>query len=235
MTPQPRLPHGQVITKKWPVLTYGETPSLDLDTWTFRSFGLVEEAVSWTWKEFLDLPQVQITSDVHCVTRWSRFDNKWEGVAVAEILRRVRVKPEAVAVMVHAEPDYTTNLLLSDLRSENATSPSSTTARTCRPSRGSCRWWCRALLLESAKWATGSSFWNVNAPGFWEITVSSPGRSLEGSSATRHRRPTPAADAGGVGPRAGSLSSLGSAESLLRCHPEQSGDRPSANWDPIST
>ena len=107
-----RLPHGQALTKKWPVLTYGDTPAMDLSTWTFRCFGLVDHPVSWTWAEFNALPQVQVTSDIHCVTRWSRFDNRWEGVAVSEILRRVGVRPEAVAVMVHAEEDYTTNLLL---------------------------------------------------------------------------------------------------------------------------
>jgi DMSO/TMAO reductase YedYZ molybdopterin-dependent catalytic subunit len=102
-----RLPRGQVLTQKWPVLTYGGTPSIDLDRWSFRCFGLVEEPVSWSWKEFLELPRVRVTSDIHCVTRWSRFDNQWEGVAVSEILRRVPVKPEAMAVMVHAEEDYT--------------------------------------------------------------------------------------------------------------------------------
>ena len=72
-----RLPHGQVLTQKWPVLTYGETPRVDLGTWTFRCFGLVEQPVTWSWQEFLSLPRVQLTSDIHCVTRWSRFDNRW--------------------------------------------------------------------------------------------------------------------------------------------------------------
>src|SRR5688500_14509675 len=71
-----RLPRGQVLTEKWPVLTYGETPRVDLERWTFRCLGLVEEPVSWSWKEFLALPRVRITSDIHCVTRWSRFDNR---------------------------------------------------------------------------------------------------------------------------------------------------------------
>ncbi|HVQ47417.1 MAG TPA: molybdopterin-dependent oxidoreductase, partial [Gemmatimonadales bacterium] len=84
---QDRLPRGQVLTRKWPVLTYGETPRLDLANWSFRCFGLVQEPVTWTWKEFLELPRLEVTSDVHCVTRWSRFDNRWEGVAVSEILR----------------------------------------------------------------------------------------------------------------------------------------------------
>src|ERR1700693_736173 len=96
---EPRLPPGQVQTHKWPVLTYGETPRADLQTWTFRCYVLVDEEVSWTWDEFLALPRVEVVSDIHCVTRWSRFDNRWEGVAVSEILRRVTVRQEAVAVM----------------------------------------------------------------------------------------------------------------------------------------
>ncbi len=110
-----RLPPGQVLTEKWPVLTYGATPRVDLRTWTFRCFGLVEEEVSWTLKEFLDLPRVEVTSDIHCVTRWSRFGNRWEGVGVSEILRRLSVRPEAVAVMAHGEQGYTTNISVSDL------------------------------------------------------------------------------------------------------------------------
>jgi DMSO/TMAO reductase YedYZ molybdopterin-dependent catalytic subunit len=111
-----RLPPGQVRTQKWPVLTYGETPRVDVGTWTFRCFGLVEQEVSWTWEEFGHLPRVEVRSDVHCVTRWSRFDNLWEGVAVREILERVRLRPGVVAVRVHADPGYTTNVSLADVR-----------------------------------------------------------------------------------------------------------------------
>src|SRR5262245_2199162 len=114
----PRLPPGQVLTAKWPVLTYGDTPRVDLRSWTFRCFGLVEGDVSWTWDEFERLPQVEVKSDIHCVTSWSRFDNAWKGVAVGEILSRAKVRPEAVAVMVHAEQGYTTNLALDDLRAD---------------------------------------------------------------------------------------------------------------------
>ena len=94
---EPRLPPGQVLTQKWPVLTYEGTPRVDLKEWTFRCFGLVEREVSWTWQEFRDLPRVEVTSDIHCVTRWSRFDNRWEGVAVSEILRRAGVRPDSAS------------------------------------------------------------------------------------------------------------------------------------------
>src|SRR3954468_15727393 len=98
---QDRLPRGQVLTRKWPVLTYGETPRLDLANWTFRCFGLVQEPVTRTWKEFLELPTIEVTSAVHCFARWSPFANRWAGVAVSEILLRVPVCSEANAVMVH--------------------------------------------------------------------------------------------------------------------------------------
>jgi DMSO/TMAO reductase YedYZ molybdopterin-dependent catalytic subunit len=166
-----RLPHGQVLTKKWPVLTYGETPSVDLETWTFRCFGLVEQPVSWTWREFLELPRVEITSDVHCVTRWSRFDNRWEGIAVSEILSRVRVRPEATAVMVLAEPDYTTNLLLTDLLAEDALLAIKHDGRDLPAEHGGpCRLVVpRLYFWKSAKWVNGFEFLDVNVPGFWEM------------------------------------------------------------------
>ena len=110
-----RIPPGQTRTTKWPVLTYGLTPHFDPTRWTFRCFGRVEREVVWTWKEFLTLPRATLTSDVHCVTRWSRLDNRWEGVAIRELMARVTVLPDAKYVMVHADPDYTTNLALADL------------------------------------------------------------------------------------------------------------------------
>jgi DMSO/TMAO reductase YedYZ molybdopterin-dependent catalytic subunit len=165
-----RLPRGQVLTKKWPVLTYGETPPLGLANWSFRCFGLVEQPMSWSWPEFLALPRVEITSDVHCVTRWSRFDNRWEGVAVSEILRRARVSPEAVAVMVHADPDYTTNLLLTDLLSEDALLAFKHDGADLPVEHGGpCRLVVpRLYFWKSAKWVRGLELLEHNPPGFWE-------------------------------------------------------------------
>ncbi|HEY7648418.1 MAG TPA: molybdopterin-dependent oxidoreductase, partial [Methylomirabilota bacterium] len=114
-----RVPPGQTLTAKWPVLTYGLTPRVDLGRWTFRCFGLVEAEVTWTWADFLELPRVSIVSDVHCVTRWSKLDNTWEGVHIREILSRLQLKPQARYVMVHADPDYTTNLALEDLAQDD--------------------------------------------------------------------------------------------------------------------
>lgn len=166
-----RLPRGQALTQKWPVLTYGETPRVDLASWTFRCFGLVEQPVTWTWQEFLALPRVQATSDIHCVTRWSRFDNRWEGVAASEVIRRVGVRPEAVAVMVHADPDYTTNLLLSDLIGDDVLLAYKHDGRDLPPDHGGpCRLVVpRLYFWKSAKWVRGFEFMDSNAPGFWEM------------------------------------------------------------------
>ncbi|HKD19706.1 MAG TPA: sulfite oxidase-like oxidoreductase [Thermoanaerobaculia bacterium] len=166
-----RLPPGQALTQKWPVLTYGATPQVDLATWTFRCYGLVEREVSWTWKEFLALPQVRITSDIHCVTRWSRYDNLWEGVAVREILRRVNVKPEALAVMAHTQEGYTTNILLSELDSEDALLAVKHDGQDLPPEHGGpCRLVVPKLYFwKSAKWIRSFEFLDVDAPGFWEV------------------------------------------------------------------
>lgn len=166
-----RLPPGQVLTQKWPVLTYGETPRTDLQSWTFRCFGLVEEPMSWTWSEFLALPRVKVISDVHCVTRWSRFDNQWEGVAVRTILEQARVQPQAVAVMVHADPDYTTNLALEDLRGEDVLLAIKHDGVDLPVEHGGpCRLVVpRLYFWKSAKWVRGFEVLDLNAPGFWEV------------------------------------------------------------------
>jgi DMSO/TMAO reductase YedYZ molybdopterin-dependent catalytic subunit len=169
--PAGRLPPGQVLTKKWPVLTYGDTPQYDPAKWSFRCFGLVETAVTWTWSDFLQLPRQELTSDVHCVTRWSRFDNRWEGVATAEILRRARPAAGAVAVMVHADPDYSTNLLLDDLLDPDALLAIKHDGADLLPEHGGpCRLVVPKLYFwKSAKWVRGFELLDHNAPGFWEM------------------------------------------------------------------
>ena len=132
---------------------------------------MVEEERSWTWKEFLDLPRVEVTSDIHCVTRWSRFDNRWEGVAVSEILRRANVRPEAVAVMAHGEHGYTTNISLSDLRGDDALLALRHDGKDLEPDHGGpCRLVVPKLYFwKSAKWIRAFEFLDVNPPGFWEV------------------------------------------------------------------
>ena len=106
-----RLPPGQSLTQKFPVLHYGPVPRVNLATWDFRVFGLVEEEKTWNWEEFNKLPRTTVTMDIHCVTRWSKFDTTWEGVSVKTLIEEgfIRPKPEARFVIQHCEHGYTTN------------------------------------------------------------------------------------------------------------------------------
>src|SRR3984885_6650293 len=110
-----RLPPGQSLTLKWPVLHEGTVPRFDPSTWDFRVTGLVERPLRLTWPEFSHLPITAVTADMHCVTRWSRFDVRWEGVAFTEVLQLVSLKAAARFVMVEAEQGYTSNVPLADL------------------------------------------------------------------------------------------------------------------------
>ena len=201
----PRLPPGQVLTQKWPVLTNGATPAVDLETWTFRCFGLVGQELTWTWKEFLELPRVAVTSDIHCVTRWSRFDNLWEGVSVSEILRRMRVRPEAVAVMAHSKYGYTTNIALEDLLNDDVLLAIKHDGRDLPAEHGGpCRLVIPKLYFwKSAKWIRAFELLDVNAPGFWEVNGyhlhADPGK----KSVTLTRRPTPCSGCAPSRPRFG--------------------------------
>jgi DMSO/TMAO reductase YedYZ molybdopterin-dependent catalytic subunit len=109
------LPPGQSLTIKWPVLHAGSVPQFDAARWDFRIDGLVEEPLRLSWQEFRALPQVEVTSDFHCVTRWSRLDNRWKGVLFTEVLQRVKLKTGAEYVLVLAEEGYTANVPLKDL------------------------------------------------------------------------------------------------------------------------
>jgi DMSO/TMAO reductase YedYZ molybdopterin-dependent catalytic subunit len=166
-----RTPPGQVLTTKWPVLTYGRTPRFDPRKWSFRAFGLVEEEKTWSWEELQALPRVEVACDIHCVTRWSRLDNRFEGVSVREIVRRVRPKPEAKYVMVHADPDYTTNLALSDLADDDVVLALRHDGQDLTPDHGGpLRLVVPKLYFwKSAKWVRGFEFLDVNPPGFWEV------------------------------------------------------------------
>ena len=165
-----RTPPGQSLTTKWPVLTYGLTPKFNPKTWTFRCFGLVEEEVSWTWEEFLALPRTEVHCDIHCVTRWSRLDNRFEGVHIRDIMKRVRLKPEARFVMIHADPDYTTNLPLDDLVDDDVVLALTHDGKDLEPDHGGPLRGLvpRLYLWKSAKWIRGIELRATDAPGFWE-------------------------------------------------------------------
>src|SRR5436305_15164357 len=109
-----RLPPNQVLTRKWPVLHAGPTPAFDPAAWDFFVFGLVKQPRKFTYAEFMALPRVTVRADMHCVTRWSKLDNVWEGVPTGQLLEFVTPKPVATFVMVHCEQGFTTNLPLDD-------------------------------------------------------------------------------------------------------------------------
>src|SRR5574341_492795 len=107
-----RLPPGQSLTNKFPVLHYGPVPKFNPATWDFRVYGLVEEEKRWNWEEFNKLPRTKLKMDIHCVTRWSKFDTEWEGVSLKTLVDEgiIRIKPEAQVILQHCEYGFTTNL-----------------------------------------------------------------------------------------------------------------------------
>ena len=165
-----RLPPGQIRTEKWPVLHYGNVPRVRTDTWRFRVRGLVEHPFELTWDELLALPRQETLCDMHCVTHWSRYDNVFEGVPVRALLERAKPRPDAAYVMVHADPDYTTNLPLDDLdRDANLLALRFNGEPLTAEHGGPVRLLVPHLYLwKSAKWVTGLEFLADDEPGFWE-------------------------------------------------------------------
>jgi DMSO/TMAO reductase YedYZ molybdopterin-dependent catalytic subunit len=166
-----RLPPGQYHTKKWPILTYEPTPKFDPAAYRFRVWGAVENPFELTWAELLDLPRVQLTTDFHCVTTWSRYDNAWEGVHIREILQRAKPSAEAKYVMVHSFTSYTTNLPLEALDDDDVVIALKHDGEELEPQHGGP---VRLIVpklyaYKSAKWLGGLEFMEQDRPGFWEI------------------------------------------------------------------
>ena len=167
---QNRLPPGQKLTDKWPVLHHGNVPKIDVKKWSFKISGLVEKERTLTYDEFTALPQVEVFSDIHCVTTWSRLNNTWEGVSAAAIKNIAGIKGEAKHVMVEGEGGFTTNLSLEDFFQSDAlfalkhdgkplTAEHGGPVRLVVP---------RLYFWKSAKWVTGIELKDKNEPGFWE-------------------------------------------------------------------
>lgn len=169
-TDRPRLPPGQVATRKWPVLHYSHVPQVDLARWRLRVWGQVRQPLEFTWAEFLALPHRDVLCDMHCVTQWSRYDNRFSGVPVRAVLERAGLLPDAAFVMVHAEPDYTTNLPLGDLDREANLFATHFDGEPITPEHGGpVRLIVPHLYLwKSAKWVTGLEILEEDWPGFWE-------------------------------------------------------------------
>ena len=165
-----RLPPGQALTLKWPVLHYGSVPSFDPARWDFHVRGLVERPLRFTWAEFGKLPRFHHVSDFHCVTRWSRFDNAWDGVTFREILRQVQPKTEAKYVLVHAEQGFTANVPLADLDRDDVLLATHHDGQPLTADHG----YPLRLIVphlyawKSVKWVRGLEFLDHDVPGFWE-------------------------------------------------------------------
>jgi len=163
------LPPGQSLTLKWPVLHYGSVPRFDPETWDLRVYGWVDSPLKLGWKEFNALPKIERTSDFHCVTRWSRFDNHWDGVSFRELLR-VHPKAEAKYVLVHAEQGFTANVPLADLDREEVLLATHHDGEPLTAEHG----YPLRLIVphlyawKSVKWVRGLEFLDHDTPGFWE-------------------------------------------------------------------
>ena len=165
-----RLPKGQALTERFPILHEGEVPTYQLEEWSFRIFGEVEKEVVLTYQDILDMPQTTVTSDIHCVTRWSKFDTSFTGVLVKDFLKELKINPTGSFVMIHGDHDYTANVLLEDLLDDNVLLAHSYNGEKLTNKHG----WPLRLVLpklyfwKSVKWIRGFEFMKENKPGFWE-------------------------------------------------------------------
>lgn len=176
-----RLPPGQSLTQKFPVLHYGPVPDVDLSTWEFRVWGDVEEEVRWTWEEFNQLPITEVTMDLHCVTRWSKFNTTWLGVSLKTLVDQGFIQPNPTAqfVIQHAEFGYTTNLPLEVMLQDNFLLATHFDGKPIPLDHG---YPLRGVvghivgredlsdpyLWKGAKWLRGLEFSPQDKPGFWE-------------------------------------------------------------------
>ncbi len=170
MQQQQRLPPGQSLTEKFPVLTYGPNPKFDPNTWDLRVFGSVQQEMAWDWEEFLALPTVTVTTDIHCVTRWSKFDTTWEGVLFSDFVKLFGVTDDAKYVIAHCEYGYTTNLPFETMLDDDVLLAYKYNGEFLTPDHG---YPLRTLVpkryfWKSAKFLRALEFSPTDKPGFWE-------------------------------------------------------------------
>ncbi|MFK4723019.1 DMSO/TMAO reductase YedYZ molybdopterin-dependent catalytic subunit [Bradyrhizobium niftali] len=166
-----RLPPGQHLTKDWPVLDLGVVPPVSRERWRLDVYGAIENPVFWTFAEFTAQKQAQFTSDIHCVTTWSRYDNEWEGLATRELLAACQPREDARFVVLHSYDGYTTNLALDDFAAEDALLAHSWSGQPLTEEHGGpVRLVVPHLYFwKSAKWLQAIEFLTDDAPGFWEV------------------------------------------------------------------
>lgn len=170
-TMAPRIPPGQELTEKWPVLHSGMVPPFNEYHWDFTLTGLVKDGgLKLSYKEFMALPQVTLQADMHCVTGWSKLDNVWEGVHIREVMKRVDLDRDAKFVTVQSEGGYTTNLPLDVLLDDDVLFAFRHNGQNLSPDHG----WPLRLVVpkryawKSAKWVRGLEFTAKDVRGFWE-------------------------------------------------------------------
>jgi DMSO/TMAO reductase YedYZ molybdopterin-dependent catalytic subunit len=165
-----RLPPGQYLTEKWPVLHAGSVPGTELETWDLRVWGEVEQELRLDWVQFTSLPTVETTQDIHCVTRWSRFDMTFKGVPWRELEALGRPKPSAHYAIAHAEQGFTANVPIAFLQAEGALLAYEANGEPLSAEHG----WPLRLVIpgkyfwKSAKWLRGIELSASDKPGFWE-------------------------------------------------------------------
>ena len=165
-----RVPPGQYVTDRFPVLHAGTVPRVELDTWSFSITGLVGTELTWSWDEFTAMPTGTKTYDIHCVTKWSKLDTSWTGVAVKHIWDQLDVDPAATHVLIGAYHGFTANLPIDDfIRDDNVF------AHTFggEPLEADHGWPLRLVVphlyfWKSVKWVTGFDVISADQPGFWE-------------------------------------------------------------------
>ena len=166
-----RLPPGQHLVRDWPVLDLGLHPTVSQERWRLHLTGAVDNPQIWDWARFMDQPQTQARSDIHCVTTWSRYDNQWEGLATRDLLMACRPRDEAAFVVLHSHDGYTTNLALEDFAAEDALLAHSWSGQPLEQDHGGpVRLVVPHLYFwKSAKWLQSIEFLAEDAPGYWEV------------------------------------------------------------------
>ena len=181
MRAEGRLPPGQSLTLKFPVLHYGRVPEFDPASWNFRIWGEVEQERFWNWEAFRSLPRTKVKMDIHCVTRWSKFDTEWEGISLQTLVREgmVSLKPEARHVIQHCEYGFTTNLPLEVALADHFLLATHFNGEPLTPDHG---YPLRGVIgqipgredlpaayfWKGGKWLRGLEFSEQDKPGFWE-------------------------------------------------------------------
>ena len=165
-----RLPPGQYETNGFPVLSLGPTPIVPKEEWSFLIVGEIDAPKRFTWEEFLKLPQTSVTADIHCVTKWSKFDTNWSGVTIDDLIKTIQLKPSAKYLIAYSYDGYSTNIPLEDVINKQAMVATAYDGKEIDPEHGG-----PARLIvphlyfwKSAKWIRGIEFSAVDQPGFWE-------------------------------------------------------------------